>query len=222
MKKYRNLIIFLGFFGLHLLAGMLVLSEVIGSTGSMIISSVGGILLAWFLYQEFLKQKWHELMAQTTIKHLIKLSLLFFLINIIIRWVVLVILEPYLDFDTLARNQQALEQLQEIINPLLFTFATAISAPIVEELVFREALNGWVDPNKKRFVYLMWFVSTYLFAVAHVKSMQDFLIYLPLSISLLWFYVKFNRNVCASIFFHFVNNAIAVVLMFLTQLIHKN
>ncbi|HJF16558.1 MAG TPA: CPBP family intramembrane metalloprotease, partial [Globicatella sulfidifaciens] len=80
-------------------------------------------------------------------------------------------------------------------------------------------LNGWVNKANRGLVVIMWIVSTLLFAGAHVVSLQDFLIYLPLSISLLYMYVRFDRNIWGSISFHFVNNALSVILMYLVQLI---
>lgn len=219
MKKHRNKIMFFGFFINMILFGVLGATGVINMYTSTALSSITNVILALFLFGDHLKEEWARFKTQTTLKKILWLSFLLFIINVFARTILMTLFEPYLDLESLGMNQQALEEMQTQINPLLFIFFTVISAPLVEELVFRESLNGWVNKANRTLVVIMWIVSTLLFAGAHVLSLQDFLIYLPLSISLLYMYVKFDRNIWGSISFHFVNNALSVILMYLVQLI---
>lgn len=219
MKKHRNKIMFFGFFINIILFGVLGATGVIDMYTSTALSSITNVMLALFLFGDHLKEEWARFKTQTTLKKILWLSFLLFIINVFARTVLMTLFEPYLDLESLGMNQQALEEMQTQINPLLFIFFTVISAPLVEELVFRESLNGWVNIANRGLVVIMWIVSTLLFAGAHVVSLQDFLIYLPLSISLLYMYVRFDRNIWGSISFHFVNNALSVILMYLVQLI---
>ena len=219
MKKHRNKIMFFGFFINMILFGVLGATGVINMYTSTALSSITNVILALFLFGDHLKEEWARFKTQTTVKKILWLSFLLFIINVFARTILMTLFEPYLDLESLGMNQQALEEMQTQINPLLFIFFTVISAPLVEELVFRESLNGWVNKANRTLVVIMWIVSTLLFAGAHVLSLQDFLIYLPLSISLLYMYVKFDRNIWGSISFHFVNNALSVILMYLVQLI---
>ena len=219
MKKHRNKIMFFGFFINMILFGVLGATGVIDKYTSTALSSITNVMLALFLFGDHLKEEWARFKTQTTLKKIVWLSFLLFIINVFARTVLMTLFEPYLDLESLGMNQQALEEMQTQINPLLFIFFTVISAPLVEELVFRESLNGWVNKANRGLVVIMWIVSTLLFAGAHVDSLQDFLIYLPLSISLLYMYVRFDRNILGSISFHFVNNALSVILMYLVQLI---
>lgn len=219
MKKHRNKIMFFGFFINMILFGVLGATGVIDMYTSTALSSITNVMLALFLFGDHLKEEWARFKTQTTLKKILWLSFLLFIINVFARTVLMTLFEPYLDLESLGMNQQALEEMQTQINPLLFIFFTVISAPLVEELVFRESLNGWVNIANRGLVVIMWIVSTLLFAGAHVVSLQDFLIYLPLSISLLYMYVRFDRNIWGSISFHFVNNALSVILMYLVQLI---
>lgn len=217
MKKHRNKIMFFGFFINMILFGVLGATGVINMYTSTALSSITNVMLALFLFGDHLKEEWARFKTKTTLKKILWLSFLLFIINIFARTILMTLFEPYLDLESLGMNQQALEEMQTQINPLLFIFFTVISAPLVEELVFRESLNGWVNKANRGLVVIMWIVSTLLFAGAHVLSLQDFLIYLPLSISLLYMYVKFDRNIWGSISFHFVNNALSVILMYLVQ-----
>lgn len=219
MKKHRNKIMFFGFFINMILFGVLGATGVIDMFTSTALSSITNVMLALFLFGDHLKEEWARFKTQTTLKKILWLSFLLFIINVFARTILMTLFEPYLDLESLGMNQQALEEMQTQINPLLFIFFTVISAPLVEELVFRESLNSWVNKANRGLVVIMWIVSTLLFAGAHVVSLQDFLIYLPLSISLLYMYVRFDRNIWGSISFHFVNNALSVILMYLVQLI---
>ncbi|HJF17256.1 MAG TPA: hypothetical protein K8V19_06395, partial [Globicatella sulfidifaciens] len=145
MKKHRNKIMFFGFFINMILFGVLGATGVIDMYTSTALSSITNVMLALFLFGDHLKEEWARFKTQTTLKKILWLSFLLFIINVFARTVLMTLFEPYLDLESLGMNQQALEEMQTQINPLLFIFFTVISAPLVEELVFRESLNGWVN-----------------------------------------------------------------------------
>ena len=182
---------------------------------AVLVSSILTFGVAVILYYPLLKSEWQRLMSRTRLSTVILRSIgLFFIIGIL-RSLMIALMGDVIDLESLGQNQQMLEDLQLSTNYLSFFFIAVINAPIVEELIFREAMNGWVNKDNKFLLYLMAIISTYLFASAHAFVPADLLIYLPLAISLYLFYYIYDRNVWASIILHFTNNFIAVMLMFL-------
>lgn len=121
----------------------------------------------------------------------------------------------FIDVDNLLQNQQVLNDLSTTLPFLPLFFLLTIYAPIVEELVFREGFIGWVDKNNKTLVKILTTLSVILFTFMHGIMIIDFLLYLPLTLVLTRFYFTYNYNVVASIFFHFINNAIALIFMYI-------
>ncbi|MFK8243951.1 MULTISPECIES: CPBP family intramembrane glutamic endopeptidase [unclassified Facklamia] len=217
MKKYANIIMFLAYGIMMIISGHLI--DVIGDTNAVLLNSVSTLALGIYLFHDHLKAEYHRIRQRITIPKLFLLSVGLFFLSGIVRLLLVYGLSEFINFDTLGQNQQELAEMQQNIPFVLFFFLTVISAPIVEELVFRHSLNGWVNPNNRVLQIVMYAVSTYLFAAAHVFALQDFIIYLPLSLVLIWMYARFDNNVMASLAFHFTNNAIATVVTLLSSLI---
>lgn len=138
----------------------------------------------------------------------------YYLLLYVLRVVVLMVLMNFMDVENLLQNQQSLNDMSATLSfPTMF-FMVSIYAPIVEELVFREAFIGWVDKNNHNRVMLMGALSVIIFTLLHAFELADFLLYLPLAVVLVRYYFDYDRNVVASIFFHFINNTIAVILMY--------
>ncbi|EHR36382.1 CPBP family intramembrane glutamic endopeptidase [Facklamia languida] len=172
------------------------------------------ILLGWYLYRDTLAQDWQELKAQTSIKSLILWFIGAFIAMVALRVVTMKILENFMDLSNLAANQQALNELSKS-QPLFLTFfMVAIFAPFVEELVFRQAIIGSFDKTNKTLMIILSCLSVVLFTGAHMATLVDATIYLPLSLVIIFFYWKFQGNVLATILFHFFNNFIAIIIMF--------
>lgn len=219
MSIFIHLLYFSLFWGFNLLAGYLLRNGTIESTTALLLSTFPMAFIGLKIYGNHLSNEWIRLKYSTTIGKVFKLSLILFFLNAIVRIVLLKLLANWINMDTLGQNQQNLNELQVSMSPIFFIVATAIIAPFVEELVFREALNGWVKYDNKILMAIMATISTLFFAAGHVYTLQDFIIYLPMAISMIWIYYKYSRNVWASIIYHFVNNSIAVVLMYLIQFI---
>ena len=92
-------------------------------------------------------------------------------------------------------------------------------APILEELVFREAIIG--SFKKSLNVHVLTFISAFLFVLLHALSndaagLIDWtaaLMYVPLTIPIVGMYRYYNDNVFASISMHFLNNLIAFLFL---------
>lgn len=222
MKQYAGIKMFFAFFAIQILFGMISQQGWMGEGLALFLSGIVTMAWAYYLYKDYLAFAWADLKGQTTISKVLALSLGLFFLNALIRVLIISLLENLIDMDTLGANQQMLEEIQLNINPLFFIIPTAIAAPFNEEMVFRQAMNGWVFNRPKSYRWLMAILSTLLFAALHVFSPQDFLIYLPLSISMYWIYARYGYNVWASIIFHFVNNSIAVIAMYALQFLPQD
>ena len=93
---------------------------------------------------------------------------------------------------------------------LLSGLSMVIAAPVVEEIVFRKALNGIVKNTP-------WFliISAVFFGIMHYSGIAT-LMYIAIGFLLALVYIKTDKNVVAAIVVHFVNNALAILLLLLT------
>ena len=89
---------------------------------------------------------------------------------------------------------------------VILLFALAVLAPLVEELIFRGLLYGWLAGRWGTIV--AWIVSSLAFAAAHIEWKHIVLV-LPLG---LWFGWLRRRtgSLWPSLVAHMVNNGIAV------------
>jgi membrane protease YdiL (CAAX protease family) len=83
----------------------------------------------------------------------------------------------------------------------------ALLAPLAEELVFRGLLYGWVAGRWG--TTIAWFVSSILFAAAHVEPAHVLLV-LPLGLWFGWLRQR-TDSLWPSLVAHMVNNGLAVV-----------
>ena len=106
---------------------------------------------------------------------------------------------------------------QELLNataaalPFLAFIKGVVCAPIVEEVVFRYILQGWLrEKIKKGGAFFAVLISGTLFALGHVATPADLLLYLPSG--LLWgaIYEK-ERCISLTICIHSVINLIAFI-----------
>jgi membrane protease YdiL (CAAX protease family) len=94
--------------------------------------------------------------------------------------------------------------------PALFVASLAVMAllaPLVEEVVFRGLLYGWVAGRWG--VTAAWFVSSILFAAAHVEPAHALLV-LPLGLWFGWLRQR-TDSLWPSLVAHMANNGLAVV-----------
>ncbi|MGB4984794.1 MAG: type II CAAX endopeptidase family protein [Erysipelotrichaceae bacterium] len=119
-----------------------------------------------------------------------------------------------------AVNQVEIEGLVKVA-PLMFAFMTCIMAPIVEELVFRYSIDGFMKKHFNKWVYIL--VSGLSFGLLHVISGSisnplDFLyvfLYGYIGCVLAYAYLENDRNLIYPIGIHFVNNLIGVIIILL-------
>lgn len=176
----------------------------------------GLMILGIYLFRQDLKEAWMEFKNLPSIwTSIIKTSLGLFLFNMVARGILVALFINYIDLESLGQNQQVLEETLPKVSPLIFAFSITIAAPFNEELIFRHSFNHWVPKNQPLLKWTMSIISTVLFASGHVFMWQDFILYLPLAISIYWIYAKYHYNIWASIIFHFFNNALALIMMYL-------
>ncbi|MGT2947260.1 CPBP family intramembrane glutamic endopeptidase [Streptococcus chenjunshii] len=106
-------------------------------------------------------------------------------------------------------NQSALEQLT--VTPILLFIITVITAPIVEEMVFR----GLILNKTFHFSYAGIAVSSFLFALLHTPmDFGSWIIYGGMGLVLGMVY-KHSKKIEHALMIHFLNNFVAITLMFL-------
>lgn len=116
-------------------------------------------------------------------------------------------------------NQEQIEEMMSANDAVLMFVLLCVVAPILEELVFREAIIG--SFKKSLNVHVLTFISAFLFVLLHALSKDaagliDWtaaLMYVPLTIPIVGMYRYYNDNVFASISMHFLNNFIAFLFL---------
>ena len=139
----------------------------------------------------------------------------YYISSIIINLIILL-------FSQSETSANQLEVMKEIsVSPYLTMFSTLIYAPIVEELVFRGVFYRALRPRLSCLSSAL--ISAFLFGFVHVffslltGNFND-LIYL-LSYGLIGFYLAVayekSETIFGSMIFHFINNAIAFLMIVL-------
>ena len=121
--------------------------------------------------------------------------------------------------DVTSDNQEQIEKMMSANNAVLMFVLLCVVAPILEELVFREAIIG--SFKKSLNVHVLTFISAFLFVLLHALSKDaaggvDWtaaLMYVPLTIPIVGMYRYYNNNIFASISMHFLNNFIAFLFL---------
>ena len=114
-------------------------------------------------------------------------------------------------------NQANIESLLSSTSIVLMLILTCVVAPIVEELVFREAIIGAFKDNINP--WILTGVSIFFFVLLHSISNSGgidwsaALMYIPLTIPLVGIYRYYKDNVAASMLMHFVSNSVAMIFL---------
>ena len=115
-------------------------------------------------------------------------------------------------------NQEQIEKMMSTNNAVTMFVLVCVVAPILEELVFREAIIG--SFKKSLNIHVLTFISAFLFILLHSLSKEaggiDWmasLMYVPLTIPIVGMYRYYNNNVFASISTHFIYNFIAFIVL---------
>ena len=114
-------------------------------------------------------------------------------------------------------NQANIESLLNSTSIVLMVILTCVVAPIVEELVFREAIIGAF--KDKMNPWILTAISIFFFVLLHSISNSGgidwsaALMYIPLTIPLVGMYRYYEDNVAASMLMHFVSNSVAMIFL---------
>ena len=109
-----------------------------------------------------------------------------------------------------SHNQDILNATAAVL-PFLAFIRSVVCAPIVEEVIFRYILQGWLrEKIKKGGAFFAVLISATLFALGHVAAPADLIQYLPLGLLLGVIYEK-ERCISLTICIHSVNNLIAFI-----------
>lgn len=109
-----------------------------------------------------------------------------------------------------SHNQDILNATAAVL-PFLAFIRSVVYAPIVEEVIFRYILQGWLrEKIKKGGAFFAVLISATLFALGHVAAPADLIQYLPLGLLLGVIYEK-ERCISLTICIHSVNNLVAFI-----------
>ena len=115
-------------------------------------------------------------------------------------------------------NQEQIEKMMSANDAVTMFVLLCVVAPILEELVFREAIIG--SFKKSLNIHVLTFISAFLFILLHSLSKDAgginwmaSLMYVPLTIPIVGMYRYYNNNIFASISIHFINNFIAFIAL---------
>ena len=114
-------------------------------------------------------------------------------------------------------NQANIESLLNSTSIVLMLILTCVVAPIVEELVFREAIIGAFKDKINSCILTA--ISIFFFVLLHSISNSGgidwsaALMYVPLTIPLVGMYRYYEDNVAASMLMHFVSNSVAMIFL---------
>ena len=114
-------------------------------------------------------------------------------------------------------NQANIESLLSSTSIVLMLILTCVVAPIVEELVFREAIIGTFKDKVNPWILTA--ISIFFFVLLHSISNSGgidwnaALMYVPLTIPLVGMYRYYEDNVAASMLMHFVSNSVAMIFL---------
>ena len=139
-------------------------------------------------------------------------------ISLVVLFIISISIKLYTGISN-PSNQESLDIIFDT-KPLLITFLSIIYAPIAEELLFRGIFRKFIN-NK----YLFIIISGFVFGLAHViddyKSIEELLYvfaYSSIGCFLAYTYYKTN-NLCTNILFHFLQNSLSIISMFLLKIL---
>lgn len=112
-----------------------------------------------------------------------------------------------LDYRVLA-NQKELLKIQSMLPALVFIIITVLYTPIMEELIMRAGVMGYLFRNH---LWLGGVVSTFLFIIGHSPTHPSaWMLYGSMGAMLAWFFYR-SKRLDFVIYIHMANNALAVL-----------
>lgn len=151
-------------------------------------------------------RQYNSLVLKTWIKSLLLMGI----INIIIQLIT--------NTNT-SKNQENIQMMFDSL-PILVVVLTTIYAPIVEELLFRGVFRKFIS-NKYAFILISGISFGLLHVINDLNQVSEILYlftYGTLGCFLASLYYKTN-NLCSNIYFHFLQNTLAVIAMILIKIL---
>ena len=141
-------------------------------------------------------------------KRLNKKDMLFVIVMAIITLILNYGSNAILDYFNVSQEQHT--EVAELLaaNTIITMIITVVYGPIVEELVFRKAINQIVS-NKAIFIA----VSALIFGLIHEQNLR-MIPFVCIGAICAITYLKTNKNVVSAIAVHFINNLVFTVWMF--------
>ena len=190
---FLNLIIFPSFFIVEVSSGKYAVD-----TQIYVVLQVISMVIGIWLYRTKIAQAAKEFVKRPFIRDLA--------IGYVLRIVLAIIVSNLLGEFT-SDNQAQIESMMSKSNLVMMFVLLCVVAPILEELVFREAIIGSI-------------ISAVLFILLHSLSSDgsginwmSALLYVPLTIPIVGMYRYYENNIVASITMHFINNFVAFLFL---------
>lgn len=202
------------FLGVYVLA--IILTQVMGFGFA---TSLLGIylllaLILLFINLPILKDHWSKIgeISKSLPGFIIKMAL-WGMFGVFIITAVTYLLTTALGIEGGTKNQDQINLLVKSMPSWITFLVICVLAPFSEELVFRQSLIGWVHPSRKLGMKIAVAFSICVFAVVHASKFTEFISYLPISIFVTFFYMKYKRNIWASFFLHVAYNSILFMIL---------
>lgn len=210
----KSAILFFGYFGVMFIGSGL-LMQFTNLVYASFIVSMFMLVLALYLFKDHLLAEWQRFrVAAPNLWRFFAKLLGYYMIMLLLRIVGITVLDQFMDTSTLGQNQEILNSSAQSMSLFANVLLLTIYAPIVEELVFRQAIIGPWARDKRWMMIASTIFSIFLFTYMHSFQWADFVLYLPITVVLTQIYWEYDRNIVPSILFHFVNNAIALGMMY--------
>lgn len=138
----------------------------------------------------------------------------YWLIGIIIMMISNLII-TFINSGGIANNEQAIRDMMSI-SPIYIFFSAVLFAPLVEELVFRQAFK-YIFSSKVLFVFMSALVFGGLHVISSMESFLDLLYIIPYGApgAVFAYMLVKTDNIFVPMGFHFMHNGILVALQIL-------
>ncbi|MGD9604842.1 MAG: lysostaphin resistance A-like protein [Bacilli bacterium] len=121
-----------------------------------------------------------------------------------------------LKIEGTSENQSIVESMLSYDSKIFMIITTILLAPIVEEIIFRKLLFGVVEEKFHLPPIFAILISAVIFAAIHAVD-AFFFQYLALALIIAGSYAYSKNNIFVPIGIHLINNALSVILYFLSE-----
>ena len=173
----------------------------------ILVQLITAMYAVWF-YREVIQRGFENLVKRRLVRDIA--------IGYVVRVVLTMLLALVVPLQQ-TDNQANIESLLSSTSIVLMLILTCVVAPIVEELVFREAIIGAFKDKINPWILTV--ISIFFFVLLHSISNSGgidwsaALMYVPLTIPLVGMYRYYEDNVAASMLMHFVSNSVAMIFL---------